>query len=171
MTSGSGALTAEELRRIAHYDPKTGEFTCLVNMGRRLIGQRADVKSGAKDQPYFHLYIGGKRYFSHRMAWLWVHGTEPSAYIDHINGDTLDNRLVNLREATHQQNLFNRGANKNNTTGYKGVRLTRSGKKYWAEIKIDRKSKYLGAFDSAELAHQAYCAAAARLFGEFAGVA
>jgi len=164
-------ITADELRRIAHYNPATGEFTCLVDMGRRKSGERADVKSGARKRRYYHLYIDGERYFSHRMAWLWAHGEYPSAYIDHINGDTLDNRLSNLREATHQQNLFNRGANKNNTTGYKGVRKTRSGQKYWAEIKIDRKSKYLGVFDSAELAHQAYCAAAAHLHGEFAKAA
>ena len=164
-------ITADELRSIAHYNPATGEFTCLADMGRRKVGDRADVKSGARKRRYYHLYIDGERYFSHRMAWLWVHGEYPSAYIDHINGDTLDNRLSNLREATHQQNLFNRGANKNNTTGYKGVRKTRSGQKYWAEIKIDRKSKYLGVFDSAELAHQAYCAAAAHLHGEFAKAA
>ncbi len=156
-----------KLCELVTYDPETGAFTCLVGLGRRKVGERADVQSGAKNKRYFHLYIDGNRYYSHRMAWLWVHGTQPSGYIDHINGNSLDNRIENLRKATHQENLFNRGANKNNTTGFKGVRRTKCGKRYWAEIKINRKSKYLGTFESATLAHQAYCVAAASLFGEF----
>src|SRR6266550_4589715 len=124
MASGGGMLSAEELRRIAHYDPDTGEFTWLQNRVRAKAGTKAKRGWG----PYVWLRINSKLYLAHRLAWLYVHGEEAKGYIDHINCDQSDNRLVNLREATHRQNLCNRGRNKNNTTGYKGVCLIEPGK-------------------------------------------
>ena len=41
--------------------------------------------------------------------------------IDHEDGDSLNNKLSNLRLASHRQNLFNRKINKNNKTKVKGV--------------------------------------------------
>lgn len=40
---------------------------------------------------------------------------------DHINQNPLDNRKANLRIVTNSKNLFNRGKNTNNTSGFKGV--------------------------------------------------
>lgn len=165
MASGGGMLSVEELRRIAHYDPETGEFTWLQDRGRAKAGTKAKRGWG----PYVMLRIGTKLYLAHRLAWLYVHGEFPKGYIDHINCDQSDNRLANLREATHQQNLCNRGKNKNNTTGYKGVYLVEPGK-YKAVIKENGKSKHLGIFDNPVSASQVYSAAAHRLHGEFARV-
>lgn len=159
-------LTAEEFRRIAHYDPETGDFTWLQDRARA----RAGTKARRGQSPYVEMRINGELYLGHRLAWLYVHGEFPKGYIDHINCNQADNRLINLREATHQQNLCNRGRNKNNTTGYKGVYLIGPGK-YKASIKENGKSKHLGIFGSPIAAHQAYSAAALRLHGEFAKVA
>jgi hypothetical protein len=165
MASGGGSLTADELRRIAHYDPDTGEFTWLQNRGRVKAGTKARRGWGQ----YVTMRINGYLYMGHRLAWLYVYGEFPKLFIDHINCDGSDNRLVNLREATLQQNLCNRGAPKNNATGYKGVYQLAPGK-YLASIKEDGKSKYLGTFDNPVSAHQAYSAAAHRIHGEFARV-
>lgn len=87
---------------------------------------------------------------------------------DHINQNTLDNRRCNLRIATIQQNMCNRGKNRNNTSGYKGVMWRSDISKWRAQIRVDRKLISLGSFSTAEDAHAAYCAAADRLHGDFA---
>ena len=88
--------------------------------------------------------------------------------VDHRDGNSLDNRRANLRVATQSQNLANRGAQKNNTSGFKGVSYSQSRDKWEAKIKLMGKTIHLGRFISAELASRAYEAAATKLFGEFA---
>jgi len=104
------------------------------------------------------------------VAWLIHFGQWPERQVDHINGDHADNRISNLRLATGTQNQANKGLQRNNTTGFKGVGY-RPDRGFFAIIKKDRKSHYLGQFNTAEEAHAAYCAAAKRLFGEFARTA
>ena len=88
---------------------------------------------------------------------------------DHVNGDGLDNRRANLREATHSLNGANRRVGANSTTGFKGVWLTASGR-YTAAIKSGGKRRHLGRFDTGEQAAAAYDAAARELFGDYAGL-
>lgn len=86
--------------------------------------------------------------------------------VDHINGDPLDNRKSNLRICTNQQNLFNRGKQKNNTTGYKGVSFSNG--KFRSKTVLNGKSKHLGSFDNAVDAAKAYDEFAKKHHGEFA---
>lgn len=87
--------------------------------------------------------------------------------VDHINGDSLDNRKSNLRFATAQQNQANRKhPNKNNQLGIKGVR--KIGDKYGAYIKHNRKQINLGYFTLLEDADKAYRSAEIKYFGNFA---
>ena len=91
----------------------------------------------------------------------------PGYVVDHVNGNSLDNRRANLRYATNQQNLANAPVRKDNTTGFKGVSRLPSGR-YRATIRKDKKLHLLGIFDTPEAANAAYYAAAERLYGEFA---
>jgi hypothetical protein len=87
--------------------------------------------------------------------------------IDHINGNTLDNRKCNLRICTHQQNMKNQKRRKNNTSGYKGVSFDKRDKVYRAHISLNMKRIYLGSFKSPEDAYAAYCEASKKYHGEF----
>ena len=93
-------------------------------------------------------------------------GEIPDMAIDHINGNNLDNRFSNLRLATHGQNLMNRGPQKNNKLGIKGV--YQRGNKYRSHICKKGKRQALGSFDTPEEASAAYKRAAKEQFGEFA---
>jgi hypothetical protein len=93
---------------------------------------------------------------------------DPSVQVDHINGDGLDNRRENLRPCTVAQNQQNRSAQRNNSSGTKGVYLRRDCRKWQAQIKAVGKNRYLGLFPTKEAAAEAYAEAAKFYFGEFA---
>lgn len=88
--------------------------------------------------------------------------------VDHINGDTLDNRKSNLRTCTQAENLRNRGKASNNKSGYKGVSWAKHAKKWQASICVNYKSYHLGLFDDPKLAHKAYVEAANELHKDYA---
>ena len=101
-----------------------------------------------------------------RTIWERNNGKIPKGMtVDHINGDSGDNRLSNLRLATTTQQNQNRGHFRNNTSGYKGVR--QSGVKFTAVVTANKVRHYLGTFDTAEEASAAYQEAAEKLHGEF----
>jgi hypothetical protein len=91
--------------------------------------------------------------------------------VDHINGDPTDNRWSNLREATPQQNKFNRGTCKSNKSGFKGVSRHKQNGNWVAEITHNYRKYHIGCFDTPEEAHEAYKKAAYILHGEFARAA
>lgn len=95
-------------------------------------------------------------------------GEWPVNDIDHANGGRSDNRWLNLRGATRGQNLANKKMDARNTSGFKGVSWSQKSQKWQAHIKVQRKSMFLGFFDTKEAAHAAYCVAADHHFGEFA---
>lgn len=115
------------------------------------------------------LYLGNykqKDMLMHRMIMLF-----PSGEIDHINGDSLDNRKENMRVGSHLQNLMNRPKSHSNRTGYKGVikKNDKWGKSsYMARIGVDLKSINLGYYKTAIEAAIAYNKAAQEIYGEFA---
>ena len=85
---------------------------------------------------------------------------------DHINNNKLDNRRINLRECTHQQNILNTKARKNKQVPYKGVKYNRE--KFQAKIMLNGISYNLGTYITAIEAAEAYDKAAIELHGEYA---
>jgi len=75
-----------------------------------------------------------------------INKTPKGKFTDHINRDKLDNRKTNLRTVTGMENGRNRGKNKNNTSGYKGVSWDKSKKSWLAHIKVNYKLLFLGRF-------------------------
>ncbi len=90
------------------------------------------------------------------------------SYVDHINGDGLDNRRRNLRPVTAQQNAANMRLRGSNRSGYKGVSFRDDTSKWRAYIRADGRHCSLGSFPTAEEAARAYDAAALSMWGEYA---
>ena len=91
-------------------------------------------------------------------------------FVDHINGDGLDNRKCNLRLCSIAENNCNRLKNKNNTSGYKGVIWHKMANKWQAYIKYQNKKIYIGLFYNIEDAAIAYNRAALKYHGNFANL-
>lgn len=105
--------------------------------------------------------------YAHRVVWCMLHGAWPKTLLDHKDGNGLNNRADNLREATKAQNAYNSGPRSDNKTGFKGVRRLASGR-FEARIKAAAGQRYIGRFATALEAAAAYAGAAERLHGEFA---
>ena len=142
-------LTAQRLRELLAYDPETGFFTWRKSGSGRKLGVPAGcIGTGG----YRHIVVLGVNYYAHKLAWLYVYGFWPKEQTDHINLLSGDDRIYNLRESTHQQNQFNRGLLRNNTSGYMGVSFHKRTGRYIAHCRIGGKFVHLGYFDTAEQA-------------------
>ena len=148
-------LSAERLREILDYNPDTGIFTWIKPTSNRVkIGAVAGYFCPIHNCIRIRLF--GNLHFAHRLAWLYVTGKHPIEQIDHINGNRLDNRIENLREATDQQNKQNLGVSKANKSGMRGVHFVKKKNKWCAQITSHRKTRSLGYFDSKEAAYGVY---------------
>lgn len=165
------SVTAETLRTILKYDPETGVFTRLTSTkaygGKREIGSVAGLLC-----PNGRWYIGieGRRYAAHRLAWLYMTGDWPSE-VDHRDADPLNNRWLNLREATRAQNNSNVKLKSHNTSGIKGVCWDKKRGLWLAQIAVNKRHMHLGRFASKDDATDAYRRAAFKHHGEFARLA
>jgi hypothetical protein len=156
----ASGLTQAGLRALLSYDPETGAFTRRST--DRVTG------SPNRTRGYVYVSIGCKAYLAHRLAFLWMTGEWPAAEVDHINRDRFDNRWNNLRPATRQENCGNARGKKAGKVKGVYVDKRRINSPYFAAIGIDGKLVHLGTFSTAELAHAAYCAKAAEVYGQFA---
>lgn len=167
-------ISLDEAKSVLAYDAVTGVFTWLPRSGcdrdtKRWNTRFAGKEAGSFVQPgYRRISIFDVSYLAHRLAWLFAHGEMPEGMIDHENMNGLDNRLSNLRLATHSQNNSNRPVQKNNLSGAKGVR--RDGNRWRSQIMLDGISHHLGCFPTQQEAAAAYAEAATRLHGEYARV-
>ena len=113
---------------------------------------------------YCNGYVNKKVIVLHRF----LLDAQLGQYVDHINKNTLDNRIENLRFVTNQENGFNRKLGKNNTSGIMGVEWNKQKSKWGAKIKVDYLVRYLGAFDDINDAIVARLRGEKKYCGEFA---
>lgn len=163
-------ITADTVRELLHYDAASGEFMWrtrdvrwftpnsrrtaeseCVRWNKSFSGSSAGSLNG---RGYVQIGLLGRRYYAHRIAWLYVTGEWPKDDIDHLNGDKTDNRFVNFRSVVDADNCKNRGIRADNKSGFTGV--FRQNNKWKAQIRIGGKSVHLGYFQTPEAAHSAY---------------
>jgi hypothetical protein len=132
------------------YD-RASSITWWLNCHERPVG-RVEKRS-----VYFHRFLLGL-------------GNKPrdGSFIDHRNGDPLDNRRANLRVCTRAQNMQNQGRQRTNRSGFKGVYIHKRTGSPVAVIRYFGKKKHLGVFETPQLAHEFYCLAADMVHGDFA---
>lgn len=123
-----------------------------------------DYKWGIQDHNTMTIKNKKMGYLSRFIANI----TDPKMKVDHKNHDRLDNRKENLRPCTNSQNLANQSIRSDNTSGYKGVYLDSTNKKWTAKITINGKRIFLGSYYDKHHAAARYNREAKRLFGEFA---
>jgi len=163
-------LTAEILREVFDYDEHTGVMTWKKSPANnsKLLGKEAGCpQANQYGKLYIKINVFKKRYLRSRLAFLWMTGHWPKECIDHINGDSLDDRWSNLREATVQQNNWNRKKRKKDLSLPMGVRKTPSNK-YSSRISCNKNEIYLGVFNTLQEASNAYQEKRKELFNEYA---
>lgn len=137
----------------ADYDDLSQHLWFVHFKGSVPYAARADYSSGKKRYELMHRRL-----------------LPDAPYVDHIDGDGLDNRRSNLRAATHSQNLRNRvRLGTNNKSGFRGVSWHVGNKVWQAQIYIEGKKKHLGSFANREDAARAFDDAAVEHYGEFHG--
>lgn len=153
--------TPDLLRQLLRYEPETGKLFwlerspslfqdsyrtadgCAANWNSRWAGKEAFTSRMAAG----HLQgrIDYRAYLAHRVAWAIFYGEWPKGEIDHINHDGADNRIENLRDVSHAENLRNQSLRQNNSSGVTGV--ARIGDVWYARIKQGGKLIHLGYFE------------------------
>lgn len=146
------SITENRLKELITYNSETGLMFWKAPQKRVKIG---DVIKCKDSKGYIVVRLDNKLYRVHRLAWLYVYGYMPTI-IDHINRNTSDNRIVNLRECTQSENILNASLNRNNKTGFKGVSFDKRKGLYRACTSKNRKQIFLGYFKTAEEAHERY---------------
>lgn len=104
-------------------------------------------KSGKYTQ-YRNVIIRPGRYKAHRLIWLMQTGSWPSGYIDHVDGNGLNNNWSNLREATASQNAMNQKVRSDSKSGIKGVSYDKKRNMWYVYIDVDGKRKHLGRYET-----------------------
>ena len=115
---------------------------------------------------YRSIHISGRKHQEHRLVFLWWHGVVPEQ-IDHRNGIKDDNRIENLRRATHSTNQVNT-PDRNSKSGVRGVRYVDRSGKWVARIYQDGKEVRVGTFATIDEASAAYRQRMREVFGEYA---
>lgn len=144
----------KHIRKCFTYDDATGFLFWAVSPSWNVsVGDIAGYVSlrGAHDAYERRIKIKGKAYKASRVVWMYKNKKEipEGMQIDHINGDTLDNRIENLRLATPEQNSRNRKKFSTNTTGVTGVYRKKQRNRWEASIHVGGgKQKFLGSFST-----------------------
>lgn len=119
------------------------------NYAGRVVGSKPKEKT--RSRRYVTTKIKGQHYCVHKLIYLW-HTGKFAEQLDHINRDTIDNRIENLRVATTAQNASNRKLFSSNTSGVKGVSWHKARIKWFVYVDVNKKRKNIGYFNDLDFA-------------------
>jgi len=152
-------ITQELLKESLSYNPHTGVFMWRLSRPRihfdtdlgfnRYHSKQAGNEClSVNNKGYARVYLFGKYRDLHRLAFLYINGKFPTDQVDHINHICTDNRWVNLRHASSQENNRNKSLSSSNTSGCVGVVFHKKLCKWQAQVHIKPKTLYLGVFSN-----------------------
>jgi hypothetical protein len=135
-------LTKKYLKTLFAY--QDGKLFWKVDRCRARVGSEA---GRTKSNGYCEVRVDGKLHGTHRLIFLMHKGYLPR-FVDHIDGNPSNNKIENLREASHAENMRNSKKPVNNTSGFKGVTWHKGSKKWVAQCWFNNKKHYVGMFDN-----------------------
>jgi len=156
-------LTQEELHRL--FDYKDGDLYWKVRTSIRItVGKKVGCKF---KNNYIFTRINKKLIALHRVIFLYHHGYLPKL-IDHIDKNSLNNKIENLRPCTRSENALNSKRASNNKSGVKGVCWHKAAQKWHARINLKGKQYNFGFFEKLEDAENVVKKMRAEIHGNFA---
>jgi HNH endonuclease len=157
-------LTIEELKEELLYEETTGNFYWL----KEKQGRNQEKPAGhINNFGYTSIVINGNKYLGHRLVFLYMTGSWPLDYVDHIDGNPRNNKWSNLREATAAENSYNKKRKYDSYTGIKGVVKDFRSETWHVHMKIDGNVVSKGPFYSYQAACSEYDNLAEEARGEF----
>jgi len=161
-------ITQERLKELFTYAPDGNLIWKVQKAKRTKIGSIAGwVNIDVHSQKYMNIEIDGKSYKLHRIIFMYHYGFVPKR-IDHIDGNRMNNKIENLREATASQNAMNSSVRKNSKSGFKNVFLDKVSGKWRVQLKINGKNYSFGSYKDLELADLVAQEARSKYYGAFA---
>lgn len=155
-------------RSVHHFNGtplRSAEHTC-ANWNARYAGTRAFTHIGTHG---YHVgNLNNRTELAHRIIMAMHRGAWDFEYVDHINGNQTDNRIVNLRVATNAENIANSRPRRGSSSKYLGVAKHTQNGNWMAGITKGGVTIYLGVFDDEQTAARAYDVAAREMHGQFA---
>lgn len=134
----------------------------------KLNGKEAGMAIKSRNNKYYWVIkLNGKAYKRSRLIYFYVNGYFPHPCIDHIDGNSLNDKPSNLRQATVTQNSWNHKGRKKKSNLPMGIR--KQGNKYVARISYNKKQITIGSFDDIKTANAAYENKRIELYGNFCG--
>lgn len=152
-------ISKKYLSECFDYDELTGDLSFKHRPRHHFKSDQAYIVANAKTKgrkvrsihpngsgnKYYKVKILGKSYLAHRLVWVLIHDIEPEA-IDHINGNGLDNRILNLRSVTHTENCRNARKHKTNSSGVMGVYKNKRDNTWYSMIWNNNKQINIGTY-------------------------
>lgn len=148
--SGVSDVTKELLHSLFTYEAETGNLIWKTNTGTAKAGSIAGYiknKGANYSNGYRYIRVNSRDYPAHRLVWLFHNGRFPSKYIDHINTIRDDNRIENLRDVSHAENMLNLAKGSGASSGYKGVYRAKGASKWFSVVYWEGLSVHLGWYD------------------------
>ena len=138
-------IELDTLFTLLDYNSDNGEFKwTYANSKNTNKGKVAGTKLSNK---YIRIFIFGKLYQAHRLAWYMYYGKEPEYGLDHIDGNKHNNAIDNLRDVPQASNAKNSSLSISSSSGFTGVTFMKRSKKWRSRIMVDGADIHLGFFN------------------------
>lgn len=172
MENSEKLINQTRLNELLSCDVNTGVFIWIKKASKYSHIKVGDIVGCLQPNKYKVLTVDGRKYYAHRLVWLYVHGEFPQGeqnFIDHVDGNPSNNCINNLHICSQAENTRNTKAHADSVTGFKGVTYHKVSGKYRAKIQnpLTKKEDSLGLYLTPEEASHVYQLKAIEYSGAF----